>query len=58
MGSEMCIRDRCECTPFPQFGAHRDVALARGAEEASGYDLISAAVKTGSRVAIWLSTRL
>ena len=38
--------------------AHRDVALAHGAEDALGYDLISAAVKAGSRIAIWLSTRL
>jgi ubiquinone biosynthesis monooxygenase Coq7 len=37
---------------------HRDLAIARGAEESPGYDLISAVVKTGSRVAIWLSTRL
>ncbi len=38
--------------------AHRDIALARGAENAFGYDLITAVVKTGSRLAIWLSTRL
>jgi 3-demethoxyubiquinol 3-hydroxylase len=38
--------------------AHRDTALAHGAEDAFGYDLITAAVKTGSRIAIWLSTRL
>jgi 3-demethoxyubiquinol 3-hydroxylase len=38
--------------------AHRDVALAHGAEDALGYELITAAVKTGSRIAIWLSTRL
>ena len=38
--------------------AHREIALAHGAEDALGYDLISAAVKTGSRIAIWLSTRL
>jgi 3-demethoxyubiquinol 3-hydroxylase len=37
--------------------AHRDVALAHGAEGAPGYDLIGTVVKTGSRVAIWLSTR-
>jgi 3-demethoxyubiquinol 3-hydroxylase len=37
---------------------HRDVALAHGAEDAFGYELITAAVKTGSRIAIWLSTRL
>jgi ubiquinone biosynthesis monooxygenase Coq7 len=38
--------------------AHRDLAIARGAEESPAYDLIRAVVKTGSRVAIWLSTRL
>ena len=38
--------------------AHRDLAIAQGAAESPGYDLISAVVKTGSRVAIWLSTRL
>jgi ubiquinone biosynthesis monooxygenase Coq7 len=38
--------------------AHRDEGLAHGAELAPGYTLLSAAVKTGSRLAIWLSTRL
>jgi len=38
--------------------AHRDLAIAEGAEEAPAYDLITAAVKTGSRIAIWLSSRL
>jgi 3-demethoxyubiquinol 3-hydroxylase len=38
--------------------AHRNTALAHGAESALGYDLICAAIKTGSRIAIWLSTRL
>ena len=38
--------------------AHRDMAVAQGAEDTASYDLISAAVKTGSRIAIWLSTRL
>lgn len=38
--------------------AHRDLALAHGAEESAAYDLITAAVKAGSRIAIWLSTRL
>lgn len=37
--------------------AHREIALTQGAETAFGYDLISAAIRTGSRVAIWLSTR-
>jgi len=38
--------------------AHRDLAIAEGAEESPGYDLISTVVKAGSRVAIWLSARL
>ncbi|MGE5270212.1 MAG: demethoxyubiquinone hydroxylase family protein [Thiohalocapsa sp.] len=37
---------------------HRAVAIEHGASQALGYELISAVVKTGSRLAIWLSTRL
>jgi 3-demethoxyubiquinol 3-hydroxylase len=37
---------------------HREIALEHGATEAPAYELISAFVKTGSRLAIWLSTRL
>ncbi len=37
---------------------HRDEGLAHGAEETPGYELLRAAVKTGSRLAIWLSTRV
>jgi len=37
---------------------HRDQALARGAECAPAYEALTAAVKAGSRLAIWLSTRL
>ncbi len=37
---------------------HRQTALEHGATEAPAYELISALVKTGSRLAIWLSTRL
>ncbi len=37
---------------------HRQTAIEHGATEALGYELISAFVKTGSRLAIWLSTRL
>jgi ubiquinone biosynthesis monooxygenase Coq7 len=36
---------------------HRDIGLAHGAEEAPGYEALSAAVKAGSRLAIWLSQR-
>jgi 3-demethoxyubiquinol 3-hydroxylase len=38
--------------------AHRQVAIEHGATETLGYELISAAIKTGSRLAIWLSTRI
>ena len=38
--------------------AHRDAAIAQGARETPGYELLAAAIKTGSRAAIWLSTRL
>lgn len=38
--------------------AHRDEGLAHGAEQAPGYEVLSAAIKAGSRLAIWLSTRV
>ena len=38
--------------------AHRDTALDHEAEKAPAYPLLSAAIKSGSRLAIWLSTRL
>ena len=38
--------------------AHRDEGLAQGALQAPGYELLTAAVKSGSRLAIWLSTRI
>ena len=38
--------------------AHRDTAIAEGAEQAPAHDLLTAGIKTGSRLAIWLSTRL
>ncbi len=38
--------------------AHRDIAVAHGAEDAPGYDILTGIVKSGSRLAIWLSTRL
>ena len=38
--------------------AHRDAALASGAEQAPGYPALTAAIKAGSRLAIWLSTRI
>jgi 3-demethoxyubiquinol 3-hydroxylase len=38
--------------------AHRDTALAHEAMETPGYELIAGAIKTGARVAIWLSERI
>jgi len=37
---------------------HRDIAREKGAAEAPGYELLTTAVKTGSKLAIWLSTRI
>jgi ubiquinone biosynthesis monooxygenase Coq7 len=36
---------------------HRDIAREHDSAEAPGYDLLTAGVKAGSRLAIWLSTR-
>jgi len=38
--------------------AHKDEALAQGAEEAPAYEALTGAVKAASRLAIWLSTRI
>jgi 3-demethoxyubiquinol 3-hydroxylase len=38
--------------------AHRDTALAEGARDTPGYDALTLIIKAGSRLAIWLSTRL
>jgi 3-demethoxyubiquinol 3-hydroxylase len=37
---------------------HRDIGLEHGARETAGYGLLSEAIKAGSRLAIWLSTRI
>ena len=37
---------------------HRDTGLAGGAEGAPGYQALTAVIKAGSRLAIWLSERL
>lgn len=45
-----------------EFGAdearHRETGLAHGAERAPGYRALSAAIKRGTRLAIWLSERI
>lgn len=37
---------------------HHDTALEHGAADAPAHDLLTGAVKTGTRLAIWLSTRV
>lgn len=37
---------------------HRDTAIAHGAEETPGYTLLSGAIKTGCKAAIWLAKRI
>ena len=37
---------------------HRDTGLEHGAEQAPGYELLTGAIKAGSKLAIWLSTRV
>ena len=36
---------------------HRDIGLANGAEQAPGYQLLSGAIKLGTRAAIWVAER-
>lgn len=37
---------------------HRDTGLKHGAEETPGYEALTAVIKKGSRLAIWLSERI
>nr|WP_046022548.1 demethoxyubiquinone hydroxylase family protein [Magnetospira sp. QH-2] len=37
---------------------HRDIGLENGAERTPGYEVLSGLIKGGSRLAIWLSSRL
>ena len=37
---------------------HRDIGLANGAEQAPAYPVLSTAIKTGCKIAIWLSERI
>ena len=38
--------------------AHRDTAIAHGSEEAPAYKSLSATIRAGTRLAIWLSERI
>lgn len=37
---------------------HRDIGLLHGAEQAPGYPVLSAAIKAGTKAAIWLAERV
>jgi len=37
---------------------HRDIGIKEGGEQAQGYVLLSTVIKSGSRLAIWLSERI
>lgn len=37
---------------------HRDIGLANGAEQTLAYPLLSAAIRSGTRLAIWLSEKI
>jgi len=56
-GDEQELQKTCEKFRLEEL-EHRDTALEHGAEQAPGYEGLSALVKTGSRLAIWLSERV
>ncbi len=56
-GDESELRDTFEKFRLEEL-EHRDTALGHGAEMAPGYAALKAAVKTGSKLAIWLSKRV
>jgi ubiquinone biosynthesis monooxygenase Coq7 len=37
---------------------HRDTGLAHGAQQAPAYPALTRAIRTGSKIAIWLPERL
>lgn len=56
-GDEQDLSETCEKFRQDEL-AHRDTGLEHGAEETPGYEGLTAFVKTGSRLAIWLSERI
>ncbi|MGJ3260561.1 MAG: demethoxyubiquinone hydroxylase family protein [Rhodospirillales bacterium] len=56
-GDQQELRDTFEKFRLEEL-EHRDTALEKGAEETPGYEVLKAAVKTGSKLAIWLSKRV
>ena len=56
-GDQQELRDTFEKFRLEEL-EHRDTALEKGAEETPGYEVLKGAVKTGSKIAIWLSKRV
>jgi len=56
-GGDKKLRDTCEEFRLEEV-EHKETSLALGAEEAPGYEALTGLIKTGSRLAIWLSTRI
>lgn len=56
-GDEDALKDTCVQFREDEL-AHRDTGLEHGAEQTPGYEVLTGAIKAGSRLAIWLSTRV
>ena len=56
-GDETDLKQRLERFRADEI-EHRDTGLAHGARQAPGYEPLTAFVKAGSRLAIWLSERI
>lgn len=56
-GDEKDLSDTCEKFRQEEL-VHRDTGLKHGAEQTPGYEGLSALIKGGSRLAIWLSERI
>lgn len=54
---EAALRQTCEKFREEEL-EHRETGLAHGAEQAPGYTALTGAIKAGSKLAIWLSTRI
>jgi len=54
---EQELKDTCEEFRLEEV-EHRDTAINHGAKDAPGYEVLTSAVKAGSRLAIWLSERI
>jgi ubiquinone biosynthesis monooxygenase Coq7 len=56
-GDQQELRDTFEAFRLEEL-EHRETALEKGAEEAPGYEALKLAVKTSSKLAIWLSKKI